>query len=227
MLGDPAGWPTSIASVKEDIPPFGDQGERRRSVSSVDPFGEGVVLSPEEEEAIKLEREMNRTLDHMSEEDLAAWELLEREHLKARTREQKLAAFARAAEQSTSTGMNAIAGERNRKDHDVDILHTQKELTQLLLDTLPPLKLVERRPDVDPVIPRELAEMIRAKLPLALKEARTWKLVYSLEQHGISLSTLYRLSSEHYGPVVLGIKSTMGEVFGAFLTETLLPRGGY
>jgi hypothetical protein len=71
-------------------------------------------------------------------------------------------------------------------------------------------------------------------------------LIYSLDQHGISLSTLYRLVKPNKGPCVLVVKDaddnvssrTWGyndnklilsrkKVFGAFLNEPLKPGSRY
>ncbi|KAI8641285.1 TLDc domain-containing protein [Parasitella parasitica] len=52
-------------------------------------------------------------------------------------------------------------------------------------------------------------------------------LLYSIDQHGISLHTLYRLVKENKGPCVLVVKDEDDNVFGAFLNETLRPDKRY
>ncbi|KAK9453336.1 TLD-domain-containing protein [Dipodascopsis uninucleata] len=68
-----------------------------------------------------------------------------------------------------------------------------------------------------------LAEEIRKLLPLRLQLHDTWRLVYSLEQHGVSLTTLYtqvippRVQARP--GYVLIIEDNIGGIFGAFLNE--------
>ncbi|KAI9243868.1 TLDc domain-containing protein [Sporodiniella umbellata] len=52
-------------------------------------------------------------------------------------------------------------------------------------------------------------------------------LLYSLDQHGISLMSLYRLVKSHKGPCVLTVKDGEGQIFGGFLNETLKPGARY
>jgi len=68
-------------------------------------------------------------------------------------------------------------------------------------DRLPiPVELKQRRYDTDPVIEPWHAARIQALFPRRLRLGKTWSLLYSLDQHGASLSTLYsrvgRLSSD-------------------------------
>ncbi|KAK3808271.1 MAG: TLDc domain-containing protein, partial [Benniella sp.] len=61
---------------------------------------------------------------------------------------------------------------------------------------------------------------IRLELPRKLRNATKWNLVYSSDQHGISMTTLfYRCKGK--GPMVLAIKDTRNGVFGAFVNEEL------
>lgn len=48
--------------------------------------------------------------------------------------------------------------------------------------------------------------------------ANDWKLVYSTDQHGYSLKTLYR-KVRHCGPIVLVAMDTSSHVFGAYASE--------
>ncbi|PUU74895.1 TLDc domain-containing protein [Tuber borchii] len=75
-----------------------------------------------------------------------------------------------------------------------------------------------------------IAEEIRLLLPPRLQLYETWSLRYSLEQHGVSLSTLYdRTSAETTagGGYVLAIRDSAGGIFGAFLNEPPKPTGRY
>ncbi|KAI7855060.1 TLDc domain-containing protein [Circinella umbellata] len=46
-----------------------------------------------------------------------------------------------------------------------------------------------------------------------------WSLLYSLDQHGASLTTLYRQCRPYRGPCILAIKDADDSIFGAFLNE--------
>ncbi|KAG4086835.1 TLD-domain-containing protein [Neocallimastix lanati (nom. inval.)] len=73
-----------------------------------------------------------------------------------------------------------------------------------------------------PVLTEYLAEIIRSRLPKLLQEATTWNLLYSMDQHGARLSTLYRLIKDQ-GPCVVVLKNSENEVFGAFISEPFDP----
>jgi hypothetical protein len=58
----------------------------------------------------------------------------------------------------------------------------------------------------------------------------TWNLIYSLEQNGTSLSTLYTQNEEHRGKrggFVLVVRDASGGVFGAYLSDALHPSAHY
>ncbi|KAF9039852.1 TLDc domain-containing protein, partial [Panaeolus papilionaceus] len=72
-------------------------------------------------------------------------------------------------------------------------------------------------------------------LPALFRLPKAWSLIYSLDQHGISLNTLYTLSEKHYSrppkPGELGntgmllvIKDSGDTVFGAWLGEGIRTR---
>lgn len=73
---------------------------------------------------------------------------------------------------------------------------------------------------------------IRSALPPRLRISSRWNLVYSLDQHGISLMTLYERmrvgapKGEAVG-IVVAVKDERGDVFGAFVNERLRPSEGY
>ncbi|SAM09582.1 hypothetical protein [Absidia glauca] len=70
-------------------------------------------------------------------------------------------------------------------------------------------------------------ETLRPFLPQRYRLATRWSLLYSLDQHGISLTTLYRLVKNNKGPCLLAIKDADDQVFGAFLNESLKPGTHY
>ncbi|KAA8909809.1 TLD-domain-containing protein [Sphaerosporella brunnea] len=76
------------------------------------------------------------------------------------------------------------------------------------------------------ILSRTLAEEIRLLLPARLQLYDTWTLAYSLEQHGVSLATLYKCAQEKKGAFVLVVKDSLGGIFGAFVNEAFRPSGG-
>jgi len=93
--------------------------------------------------------------------------------------------------------------------------------TQVFL-TRKTINLKGRKDDTIPVLTEYLAEIIRSRLPNLLQEATTWNLLYSMDQHGARLSTLYRNIKEQ-GPCVVVLKNSENEVFGAFVSEPFDP----
>ncbi|KAK9363689.1 TLD-domain-containing protein [Lipomyces starkeyi] len=73
----------------------------------------------------------------------------------------------------------------------------------------------------------QLAEEIRHLVPLRLQLYDTWSLCYSLEQHGVSLTTLYSLSvpprTTSRPGYVLIVEDKLGGIFGAYLNENPRP----
>ncbi|KAI9318404.1 TLD-domain-containing protein [Dichotomocladium elegans] len=88
-------------------------------------------------------------------------------------------------------------------------------------------QLVERRPDTVPVLSTSMADQLRPFLPRRYRVAPQWTLLYSLDQHGTSLATLYRRVGTNKGPCLLAIKDANDQVFGAFLNEALKPNPSY
>ena len=62
------------------------------------------------------------------------------------------------------------------------------------------------------LLSRTLAEEIRLLLPARLQLHDMWTLAYSLEQHGVSLATLYARAHAHKGAFVLAVKDCLGGV---------------
>lgn len=92
---------------------------------------------------------------------------------------------------------------------------------------LSPLSLVGFDPATSPsaqILSRALAEEIRLLVPPRLQLADTWSLVYSLEQDGVSLATLYNKCSSSALPksssLVLAIRDAAGGV--RFILQTAL-----
>lgn len=84
-----------------------------------------------------------------------------------------------------------------------------------------PIKLIGTNPAARSIMDEELAEGIRLHLPTRLKISSKWELIYSIDQHGTSLSTLYTQSNRQNGSSILIIKDHTDHRFGAFLNESL------
>jgi hypothetical protein len=72
----------------------------------------------------------------------------------------------------------------------------------------------------------EVAEQLRNFLPLRLQLRDRWQLVYSLEQHGASLTTLYDRNKPPSGKrpgYVIVIKDRDHNIFGAYSNEHFRP----
>lgn len=96
------------------------------------------------------------------------------------------------------------------------------------------VRLEGRREMTSAVLERELVDMIRPHLPALARLPRTWSLLYSLDQHGISLNTLYArcepqgpTSTHPKGSLVI-MKDSGDVVFGAWLGEGVrVSKGSY
>jgi hypothetical protein len=80
------------------------------------------------------------------------------------------------------------------------------------------------------LLTRALAEEIRLLVPARLQLVSTWSLIYSLEQNGTSLSTLYAQNDTYRGRrggFVLVVRDASGGIFGAYLSDALHPSAHY
>ncbi|KAK6352675.1 oxidation resistance protein 1 [Orbilia blumenaviensis] len=75
-----------------------------------------------------------------------------------------------------------------------------------------------------PLLTKAIAEEIRLLIPARLQLHETWTLMYSLEEHGVSLSTLYQRLGK--GAFVFVVKDTSDGIFGAFANESIQPSAG-
>jgi len=80
--------------------------------------------------------------------------------------------------------------------------------------------LVGRTESARIVLPLELVECIRDYLPPLHRLERKWVLLYSLDQHGISLGTLYaRVSQFITGGCLVAVKDGNDAIFGAWIGD--------
>ncbi|PWY97249.1 TLD-domain-containing protein [Testicularia cyperi] len=73
-----------------------------------------------------------------------------------------------------------------------------------------PVTLTDRREETESVIEQWHASRIQAALPPRLQLGKRWKLLYSLDQHGISLQTLYHRVSAGLDPTKSRVVSGSG-----------------
>ncbi|TDL26885.1 TLD-domain-containing protein [Rickenella mellea] len=90
------------------------------------------------------------------------------------------------------------------------------------------VRLLGRKEITTPVLSVSMADAIRPHLPALSRLATSWTLVYSLDQHGISLNTLYaRCEAQQIGALVV-MQDSAGGVFGAWVSEGIyLSKGAY
>ncbi|KAJ7270628.1 TLD-domain-containing protein [Mycena haematopus] len=98
------------------------------------------------------------------------------------------------------------------------------------------INLVGRREGTVGVLTPELVALIHPHLPALLRLPRQWTLFYSLDQHGISLNTLYyrcappsSTRTPHPKGALLVIQDADDALFGAWVADGLMrsTRGGY
>jgi hypothetical protein len=113
-------------------------------------------------------------------------------------------------------------------------LRAKKEKPKLLAPALSPdlvtphrIQLHGRATDTPPVLTKQIAEELGAFLPPLQKESNHWELAYSLDQHGISVNTLFQRAQEEGSPCVLVIQTHHGGILGAYLSEPPQFRKGY
>jgi hypothetical protein len=72
------------------------------------------------------------------------------------------------------------------------------------------------------ILTERMAEEIRLMLPAKHQLPEQWDLVYSLDQHGVSLATLYARSKAYNSPhagFIVAVKDQEQNVFGAYLSD--------
>ncbi|PMD67115.1 TLD-domain-containing protein [Hyaloscypha bicolor E] len=88
----------------------------------------------------------------------------------------------------------------------------------------------ESTPESARLLTRALAEEIRLLVPARLQLCEDWNLVYSLEENGVSLGTLYKKCDDLRGlrnGFVLIVRDGEGGLFGAYLTDAPHPSAHY
>ncbi|KAH9900705.1 TLD-domain-containing protein [Cubamyces lactineus] len=88
------------------------------------------------------------------------------------------------------------------------------------------VRLVGRKDMTTPILTVEIADMLRPFFPALARLPRSWTLLYSLDQHGISLNTLYARCQDFKGSALLIVRDANNAVFGAWMGEGIHPSKG-
>ncbi|CEP07240.1 hypothetical protein [Parasitella parasitica] len=96
-------------------------------------------------------------------------------------------------------------------------------------DNIPPIRLTGRQYDDlnAAVLTETIAELVRPYIPRRFRIAQTWDLLYSLDQHGVSLGTLYYRMKDFEGPCIMTIKDAEEQIFGAYLSHPFSSQSHY
>ncbi|KAK4700807.1 hypothetical protein P7C70_g5439, partial [Phenoliferia sp. Uapishka_3] len=98
-------------------------------------------------------------------------------------------------------------------------------------DAVQGIQLLGVRDGVHRALDEDVAEGIRPNLPPRLRISSKWTLLYSLDQHGISMATMYErmrvglLGAD--GGIVIVVEDDSGAIFGAYVNEGLKEGHGY
>jgi len=90
------------------------------------------------------------------------------------------------------------------------------------------LRLMGRKEVTIGVLTVPLADKLRPHLPALKRLPRSWSLLYSLDQHGISLNTLYTRCESHLGGALIVMCDANDTIFGVWVGEGVrLSKGSY
>jgi hypothetical protein len=103
---------------------------------------------------------------------------------------------------------------------------SNEDAPRIIHDTDPPLSPITLKgfseTTVGRVLDEKFAEEIRLMMPVKHQLQDNWDLVYSLEQHGVSLATLYARSKSFNSPqagFVIIVRDQRDNIFGAYLSD--------
>ncbi|KAI8047372.1 TLD-domain-containing protein [Gilbertella persicaria] len=106
----------------------------------------------------------------------------------------------------------------------VNLSHTKRNDE---FENMPKINLFGRGHDTAPVMTESIADMIRPYIPRRFRIAQNWNLLYSLDQHGTSLATIYSLMRDVDDPCMMIIKDADEQIFGAYLSNPLIQQSHY
>jgi len=81
------------------------------------------------------------------------------------------------------------------------------------------VELTGRRDSTTPVLTSYLADKLRTHLPALPRLAKSWSLLYSLDQHGVSLQTFYARCAVRVAGTLIAIRDSEDRIFGAWTSE--------
>lgn len=119
----------------------------------------------------------------------------------------------------------------NRKRSPTPCSEIKQETEDFDDPPLTPLQLIGRKPSSKhKILTEELAEELRQHVPSILQISHTWELLYSIDQSGTSLQTLYNnckpKSNENLNRrrgFFIVVEDTRGNIFGAYINDHLRP----
>ncbi|KAF8575744.1 TLD-domain-containing protein [Ramaria rubella] len=83
------------------------------------------------------------------------------------------------------------------------------------------IELTGRRAGTTPVLTPELADQLRSSLPALPRLTKSWSLLYSLDQHGVSLQTFYARCAVRVAGTLVAIRDSEDRTFGVWIGEQL------
>lgn len=119
-----------------------------------------------------------------------------------------------------------------KRAHSFPLVKEEQHVDEVvaILDSLHPIQLLGIRPGTIQILDEDIAEGVRPALPPRIRPCHRWKLLYSLDAHGTSFTMLYermRHACDGHGPVLLVVKDTEGNRFGAYINQRLHRYEGY
>ncbi|KAI9312472.1 TLD-domain-containing protein [Dichotomocladium elegans] len=107
---------------------------------------------------------------------------------------------------STAKNDDALNGKDNKKKQHRPLALSRK--TTQALTQYRPVRLAGRDSNAWPCLDNRTAEHLSLFLPSRVTVALEWHLLYSMDQHGSSLQTLYNKVQQYSGPCLLVIQTT-------------------
>ncbi|KAI9499727.1 TLD-domain-containing protein [Zychaea mexicana] len=128
---------------------------------------------------------------------------------------------------STASSSSASSDEDEEQVNDDEREQKKSILSAATATQYPSIKLTQRLPHTSGCLDVNMAERLRSHFPSRVAVCSEWSLLYSMDQHGASLQTMYRQLSQHHGPCVLVIQTIDDEIFGAYLSEPVHVQSRY
>ena len=126
---------------------------------------------------------------------------------------------------------NVIFDAPQTQDQEAGESHATRSLSQQVDDVFKKqpevaFKTNSKLQDENSLLQFDVIQQIHPHLPPILREATLLNLLYSIEKHGISISTLYS-KCQDAGPCLIVIQNEKRNLFGAFSSDNLGIRAGF